>query len=288
MENLRHIYGYVRKSTLRQSLDKQIENILNEYPTAEIFNESYTGTKVYERKEFNKLLKTVKKYDTIVFDSINRMSRNADEGVIIYMDLYNKGIRLVFLKERYLDTDTYISALSNSTQTTDDYLKCINETLKQLIAKQIQLSFEQSQKESKELHQRMKEGIQAAREDGKQIGQAQGKKLHIKKKAPAMEQIKKYSKDFYGTLKDNEVMKKIGISRNTYYKYKSELAEQEILRVMKNAYESQDKKCAICGKKFDFEDMSRDYITSLRKEGKSNLYNFQMLCRDCNAKKRDK
>ena len=37
------------------------------------------------------------------------------------------------------------------------------------------------------------------------------------------EQIQKYSKDFGGTLKDIEVMKLIGVSRNSYYKYKKEL-----------------------------------------------------------------
>ena len=39
----------------------------------------------------------------------------------------------------------------------------------------------------------------------------------------AKENIKKYSKDFQGNLKDTEVMKLIGISRNSYYKYKKEL-----------------------------------------------------------------
>ena len=40
------------------------------------------------------------------------------------------------------------------------------------------------------------------------------------------EQIQKYSKDFGGTLKDLEVMKLIGVARNSYYKYKKELVEE--------------------------------------------------------------
>ena len=39
------------------------------------------------------------------------------------------------------------------------------------------------------------------------------------------EQIKKYSRDFGGTLTDAECIKLIGIARNTYYKYKRELRE---------------------------------------------------------------
>lgn len=56
-----------------------------------------------------------------------------------------------------------------------------------------------------------------------QIGQKLGNKLNIKKEGPAKEKIKKYSKDFEGSLSDIECMKLIGISRNTYYKYKREL-----------------------------------------------------------------
>ena len=282
------IYGYTRVSNNTQSVEKQVRNILEIYPNAKIIQEIYSGIKVYIRIEFEALINKVEKGDIIVFESISRMCRNAEEGIAIYFDLYDKGINLVFLEEHYLDTDTYNSALSDSDKTTDDNFCYINTILKQLIAKQIRLTFEQSKNESIKIRQRTKDGIHTAKEKGKQIGQAQGKKLHIKKKAPAMEQIKKYSKDFYGTLNDIEVMKKIGISRNTYYKYKKELAEQEILRLMEFAYESQNHKCAICGKEFDFEDMSRDYITSLRKEEKSNLYNLQMLCRACNSKKRDK
>lgn len=37
--------------------------------------------------------------------------------------------------------------------------------------------------------------------------------------------IKKYSKDFDGTLSDADCIKLIGIARNTYYKYKRELQE---------------------------------------------------------------
>ena len=37
------------------------------------------------------------------------------------------------------------------------------------------------------------------------------------------ELIKKYSKDFNGALKDIDLIKLIGITKNTYYKYKKEL-----------------------------------------------------------------
>lgn len=35
------------------------------------------------------------------------MSRDAEEGYRTYMELYNKGIELVFLRERHIDTASY-------------------------------------------------------------------------------------------------------------------------------------------------------------------------------------
>ena len=48
------------------------------------------------------------------------------------------------------------------------------------------------------------------------------------KKAPIKELIKKYSKDFFGTLNDKQVIgvinsEGLSVSRNTYYKYKREI-----------------------------------------------------------------
>ena len=50
-------------------------------------------------------------------------------------------------------------------------------------------------------------------------------KLITKKSIKAKEIIKRYSKDFDGTLKDKEVRELAKISRNTFYKYKKELKQ---------------------------------------------------------------
>lgn len=224
------IYGYCRISTNKQSIERQHRNILNLYPNAIIIDEVYTGTKIHTRKELNKLLNIIKQGDTIVFDSVSRMSRNSEEGFELYEELYNKGINLIFIKEPHINTETYKSALNNNiqmTNTTVDYiLEGINKYLLTLAKEQIKLAFIQSEKEVKDLQQRTKEGIQTAKLNGKQIGQAKGIKLTTKKSIQAKEQIQNYSKDFKGILKDIEVMKLIGISRNSYYKYKKELIEE--------------------------------------------------------------
>lgn len=224
------IYGYCRISTREQSIERQQRNIKDLYPTAVLVNEVYTGTKVEGRKEWNKLLKAVKQGDTIVFDSVSRMSRNAVEGFELYKELFNRGVELVFIKEQHINTATYKQALTNNIQLTgtavDSILKGVNEYLLAIAEEQIKIAFEQSEKEVMDLRQRTKEGIETARLNGKQIGGVKGTKLVTKKSIQAKQQIQKYSKDFQGTLKDVEVMKLIGVARNSYYKYKKELVQE--------------------------------------------------------------
>lgn len=224
------IYGYCRISTSKQNIDRQERNILKDYPTAHIIKEAYTGTTT-DRKEFQKLLKLVKQDDTIIFDSVSRMSRNADEGIKLYMELYNKNINLVFLKEGYINTDVYRKRTTEFIAMTgnkiaDVYINATNEVLMILAQEQIQIAFEQAEKEVQDLRQRTKEGIITARLNGKQIGITKGTKLNIKGKDEKKEQIKKYSRSFSGTLSDKEVMKLVGLARNTYYKYKGEIIEE--------------------------------------------------------------
>lgn len=221
------IYGYARISRPQQSIERQIRNIKSYNDKAHIVQEAYTGTKM-DRPEWSKLYKKVAPGDTIIFDSVSRMSRSADEGVEIYFELYEKRIQLIFLKEHHIDTTTYDSAVQQSISSTgndiaDIYIEATNRVIKLLARKQIIQAFEQAEKEVDDLHQRTKEGIETARLNGKQIGQRPGNKLFVKKEAPAKDLILKHSKSFNGTLSDSECIKLIGISRNTYYKYKREL-----------------------------------------------------------------
>ena len=224
------IYGYCRISTRKQSIERQIRNIKSKYFDVIIIEEEYTGTSS-NRPEWNKLYRKLKSGDTVVFDSVSRMSRNADEGITLYMQMFDNGINLEFLKEPHINTDTYKSALSNSVQLTgddvDDILIGVNSYLKKLAAKQIRIAFEQAEKEVEDLHQRTREGIQTARLNGKQIGMVKGTKYETKKSKEMKPLILKYSKDFNGSLTDRDCMKLLGIANNSYYKYKKELRENE-------------------------------------------------------------
>ena len=237
-------YGYARISTKQQSIERQIRNIKAAYPDAHIEEEAYTGTKI-DRPKFDNLLKNLKAGDTLVFDSVSRMSRNAEDGYKLYQKLYNMGVELVFLKEPYINTATYRSSMKqqeDAAQAAAQANKCsdeetaafvnglmglLNNYINSLTRKQIRQAFEQSQKEVDDLHERTREGIQTARLNGKQIGGKTGAKLNVKKAAPAKAVILKHSKAFGGTLDDAECMKLAGLARNTYYKYKRELKEEK-------------------------------------------------------------
>lgn len=220
------IYGYARISRPQQSIDRQVRNIKKEYSNALIIKEAYTGTKM-DRPEWNKLFKILSKGDTVIFDSVSRMSRSANEGVKTYFELYERGVHLIFLKEHYIDTSTYSDNTKDKIKMQgtdeDEIFKGLNNYFRKLAERQIKIAFEQSEKEVQDLHQRTKEGIETARLNGKQIGQKPGNTLNVKKKEPAKDIIRKHSKEFGGNLSDSEVMILAKISKNTYYKYKKEI-----------------------------------------------------------------
>ena len=198
------LYGVARISTGKQNTARQIRNILKAYPDAIIVKETYTGTKLEGRKDFEHLIKILKEGDTLVFDSVSRMSRNSKEGCELYEELFNRNIILIFLKEPHINSEVYKQALQNQIKldfnvgdkATDEFMNSIIEALNKLIIalarKQIEKAFEQAEKEVLDLHQKTSEGMLTAKLAGKQIGQKTGAKLTTKKSKKAKEQILKY------------------------------------------------------------------------------------------------
>lgn len=230
------VYGYCRISTKKQNIDRQIRNILAAYPNAIIYKEAFTGTKI-DRPEWNKLYNRIKRNPnvTLVFDDVSRMSRNADEGFPLYMELFSMGVNLVFLKEPHINTESYRQAMqgiinvnvesgdSAANEMINTIMNGINKFMKSKVKQDIYFAFEQAQKDIEYLHMVVKEGIETARLNGKQIGGISGKKLTTKKSIDKKKEIQKHSIDFGGSLNDVDCMKLTGLSRNTYYKYKKEL-----------------------------------------------------------------
>ena len=223
------IYGYVRISTKKQVITRQIANILKIYPEAKIYQEIFTGV-TSNRPEWNKLKKIVKKGDTIIFDSVSRMSRNAMEGIEEYFNFFEKGIELIFLKEQYINTELYKEQLKlnenlsvEDKDLNDTIIKGIREYLIKLAEKQIIIAFNQSEKEVQDLRERTKEALRERKKQGIILGMKKGTTFETKKSKEMKVQIKKLSRHFNGNLKDSEVISLLKLSRGTYYKYKKEI-----------------------------------------------------------------
>lgn len=231
------LYAYCRVSTERQSLKRQIDNIKTAsngaYADALFFSDKFTGSTL-DRPEWNRLYKRLREGDTVVFDSVSRLSRDAESGAALYEELYQRGITLIFLNEPHCNTECYRQAAAANIPPTgneiaDIYIEATNQVLMLLARKQIAIAFEQAEKERLDICKRVKDGMksakQAAAQQGieKRYGLATGTKLTTKKSVAAKEIIMKHSKDFNGTLSDPDVIKLASISRNSFYKYKSEL-----------------------------------------------------------------
>ena len=231
------IYGYCRVSTKHQKITRQVTNIKELYSDATMIKEFYTGT-TQNRPLWDKLMKQIQAGDTIVFDSVSRMSRNADEGFKDYKFLYEAGISLVFINEPLINTSIFDSTKNNLLDITvqtgntaiDDYFKgnitLINNLLMSLAEEQIKSAFLQSEKEVTDLHARISQGMRESKKNGNRIGLEKGTTLTTEKSIKCKEIIKKHAIEFGGTLIDKEVMMLCKVSRNSYYKYKRELKEE--------------------------------------------------------------
>lgn len=235
----RRKFRYCRVSREGQRIDRQIRSGYKKHSDIIVITEVHSRTTFQGRKEWEKLMKTVRKGDLISFDSISRMSGNAEEGCEAYERLYNMGVDLEFDKEPHINTEAFKQALENQIQielstgneATDNLISTIIDALNkytmELAKQQIRIAFEQSEKEVKDLQQRTREGIETARLAGKQIGQKQGAKLTTKKSLEMKGRIRKMSREFEGNMPDKEVMEILRLARNTYYKYKREMLSEE-------------------------------------------------------------
>ena len=232
-------YLYCRISQKKQNIERQKRNLKEVFPDGLIVEEAYSGRTI-ARPQWTRIYKAAAPGDTIAFDSVSRMSRNAEEGAEIYQELYKRGVNLVFLKEPHINTDVYrektkrqverITGTGN--EATDKLINSVIDALQEytvdLAQEQIRLAFEQSEKEVTDLSQRTKEGLQTARLNGKHLGVQKGSTWETKKAKEAKKKIVKLSSAFEGSNTDQETWTLVGIQKKTYYKYKKELlAERE-------------------------------------------------------------
>lgn len=147
-------YGYIRVSTKEQNEQRQLI-AMREFGIAEtrIYMDKQSG-KDFERKNYKKMIRRLKKDDTLVVKSIDRLGRNYDEILEQWrMITKEKQAAIVVLDMPLLDTR----------QSRDLTGTLIADIVLQL------LSYV-AQTEREFIHQRQAEGIAAAKQNGVKFG----------------------------------------------------------------------------------------------------------------------
>lgn len=234
------IVGYARVSTPKQKLRRQIDNLKEAYPDIVVISEVFTGS-TDNRPKWKKLMRQCKAgtIGKLVFDEVSRFSRNAEEAIVEYKELYNLGIELEFLKEPHINSKIYRDAserkIEIATEGMDDetaqlintVIGGLNDYLLSVAEKQIYLAFEHAQKERELLSQRTSEGLKKAKLMGSKVGRQPGQKLVTKKSKRAKRIIRKHFKLFGGELSATQCFTIAQITKSTFYRYLQEMREED-------------------------------------------------------------
>ena len=234
------IVGYARVSTPKQKLDRQITNLKNAYPDIVIVAEVYTGA-TDNRPKWTKLLRQCRAgiVSKLVFDEVSRFSRNAEEAIKEYKELYDLGIELEFLKEPHINSSIYRQASERKidicTDSMDDdtanlintVISGLNDYLMSVAEKQIYLAFEHAQKERELLSKRTSEGLKQAKLMGSKVGRQKGEKIRTRKFARTERIIRNRYEILGGDLTATECFTIARVSKSTFYRYLTIMQEED-------------------------------------------------------------
>ncbi|PAB60999.1 recombinase family protein [Anaeromicrobium sediminis] len=188
------LVGYARVSTLDQSLDRQIDQLV-EYgvDSRNIYQEKITGTKK-DRLQLNKMISELKQEDIVVIADITRISRSTKDLLSIIEEIKNKGSSIKSLKDTWLDT--------TSENPYNSFLLTVMAGLSQL--------------ERDLISQRTKEGLESAKARGRKGGRPS-------KRNDKFELVELMYKN---NSKVVDIVKATGLSRTTVYRCIKDIQEQ--------------------------------------------------------------
>lgn len=153
-------FGYVRVSKTDQNPDRQFDMLKKRYGLAEgdIFMDTMTGDRAayFKRENFQQLLRQLRSGDTVVVESLSRLSRSLQDLLALLSSWQEKGINLVSCKES-IDMSTVTGRL----------VVAILAALAEF--------------ERENLRERIREGLQSARQRGRIGGRPKTDKKKLDK-----------------------------------------------------------------------------------------------------------
>ena len=200
-------YGYHRTSTREQHLDRGITEITayceqNQLELERIFTDQQTG-KNFNRPRYQVLKEDVlRSGDELIITEVDRLGRNKRDTLkeLQYFRDHNIRVKILELPTTLMD----ISKLDNTMA--QMLMETVNNMLIELYAAMAQAEIEKKEK-------RQREGIEAkkARGDWDDYGRPS---------AIDIEDFKiHYQRVIDGQMRPTELMKQLGISKSTYYRY---------------------------------------------------------------------
>lgn len=200
-------YGYHRTSTTEQHLDRGINEITeycsqNQLELEKIYTDQQTG-KNFNRPRYQVLKEDVlRSGDELIITEVDRLGRNKSETLkeLQYYRDNNIRVKILELPTTLMD----ISKLDNSMA--QMLMETVNNMLIELYAAMAQAEIEKKEK-------RQREGIDAKKARGEWADYGRPAVMSIEDFAT------EYQKVLSGEIKPFELMKKLGMSKTTYYRY---------------------------------------------------------------------
>lgn len=184
--------GYARVSTVGQSLEGQIEQLLEQGVEADnIYKEKVTGTSTKQRTELENLLKHVRAGDEVIVSKIDRLARSIQDLNKIVERLTEKGVSI-----RFLQDNLHFEAGSNS---------AMNTLIFNMLG-----SFAQFERDL--IVQRTSEGRERAKKQGKHLGRPSQPKSSIERA------VKLFHQREVNELSVNDIVDMTGVPRSTIYR----------------------------------------------------------------------
>lgn len=201
------IFGYLRISTQKESQTTARQKItLESYATENKFGfddmieERISGTiKADNRAEYGRLKNKMRSGDILIITDLDRLGRDADDVIMEFKELKQKGIKVVALDIPYLNEWHKVKD--------DDMYNMIVDIL-------ITLKAHMAQQERKKTVQRINQGLAAARAKGKKLGRP---KVELPKNF--IKEYERFKSGMYGKISALQFAKMQGIGRATLYKY---------------------------------------------------------------------
>ena len=154
-DNAIMVYGYVRVSTKEQHTDRQMEALAAyDIPRKNIFVDRQSG-KDFERPAYRSLMRKLRRGDTLIVKSIDRLGRNYDEILLQWRKI---------TKEKEVDIRVIDMPLLN---TEDDESGITRVFIADLV---LQILAYVAQTEREFIRERQREGIACAKERGVRFG----------------------------------------------------------------------------------------------------------------------